>query len=148
MNEWRFRYLYRLSFASPPTTPGLVQCDLCFGTGLIVNGGTRKNQIQRSRLPGLRVTSVNILNGHRHYVVSEILSKTEVVVRNSCGEQKDVRVSVDELKRKEKWRLGWVTLEEIREAERGPLKGKTKECHKCKAKKMLECRTCYGMGEV
>jgi hypothetical protein len=94
------------------------------------------------------MTSVNILNGHRHYVVSEVLSKSEVVVRNSCGEREDVVTTLEELKRKEVWRLGWVTLEEIREAERGPLRGKVKECHKCKASKKLECRTCYGMGEV
>ena len=96
----------------------------------------------------MRITSVNVLNGHRHYVVKEVKGKEDVKVVNSCGEPEDVWVTFGELKRKEVWRLGWVTLEEIREAERGALKGKVKTCHRCKGGREIECRNCWGMGEV
>jgi len=69
---------------------------------------------------------------------------------NSCGPEED-RVNLwiyeEEVRDKQAWRMGWVTLEEIRMAEKGPLID-AKVCFRCKGDRVLKCTDCDGKGKT
>ncbi len=133
---------------------GVVRCNVCDGRGVIRATGHRKrNALNINRVNGSRWTAVVIRSGHRHYVVSEIRGSRkkknlELRMSNSCGpEEKRVHlwVSEDEIRNKDCWRMGWVTLEEILMADKGPLID-AKVCFRCKGERILKCFECDGTG--
>ncbi|GMI18604.1 hypothetical protein TrLO_g13435 [Triparma laevis f. longispina] len=131
---------------------GLSPCPTCSSTGLIINGRLKNaNNLNilppKNKLIDTRFTSVNVLNGHRHYRIKSLLGDS-IILENSCGESKEVIQTKNELKNKSIWRSGWVTLEEIRKAEGGALQPEIKTCFRCKGMKKIECETCYGEGEI
>eukprot|EP00518_Triparma_eleuthera_P003207 CAMPEP_0182461488 /NCGR_PEP_ID=MMETSP1319-20130603/6054_1 /TAXON_ID=172717 /ORGANISM="Bolidomonas pacifica, Strain RCC208" /LENGTH=232 /DNA_ID=CAMNT_0024660781 /DNA_START=95 /DNA_END=790 /DNA_ORIENTATION=+ len=129
---------------------GGVRCPTCGGAGAMRKGaatGKRNSMPPKGRLGGSKFTSVEKLNGHRHYYVKE-LRGAEVILQNACGEPKEHASDVKTLKDKSVWRTGWVTLEEIKEAEGGRLNEVVKVCFRCKGSGAIECKTCYGEGEV
>jgi hypothetical protein len=69
---------------------------------------------------------------------------------NTCGpEERRVHLWIpeDEIRDKRAWRMGWVTLEEIRMANRGPLID-SKLCFRCKGERVLSCIECDGKGKT
>merc|ERR1712232_693250 len=98
----------------------------CEGRGIIRATGSRKrNSINTDRIVGSRWTSVEILEGHRHYVCSEIRGSKkkknlQLRMSNSCGPKEDrvhLWIGLEEMKSKSIWRQGWVTLQEIKMAD-------------------------------
>mmetsp|Transcript_15800 Transcript_15800/g.23747 ORF Transcript_15800/g.23747 Transcript_15800/m.23747 type:complete len:273 (+) Transcript_15800:137-955(+) len=135
---------------------GVVRCNVCEGRGVIRATGHRKrNALVVNRAVGSRWTSVDIRCGHRHYVVSEVKGSRkkknlELRMSNSCGpEEKRVHlwISEDEIRDKGEWRMGWVTLEEILQADKGPLID-AKVCFRCKGECVIKCVECDGMGKT
>lgn len=134
---------------------GAVRCNVCEGRGVTRATGQRKrNQMNINRINGSRWTSVEIRSGHRHYVCSEARGSRkkknlELRMTNSCGpEEKRVNlwITENEIRNKMEWRMGWVTLEEIRMADKGPLID-AKTCFRCKGEQILKCIECDGMGK-
>jgi hypothetical protein len=74
----------------------------------------------------------------------------EVRMSNSCGPEEN-RVHLwtleNEIRDKRAWRMGWVTLEEIRMADKGPLID-AKVCFRCKGERVLNCIECDGKGKT
>lgn len=71
----------------------------------------------------------------------------QVRMRNCCGEQEDFWISVEELKNKMIWRMGWETLEDIERANGGPLMD-IRLCFRCKGGRILPCVECGGEGKI
>lgn len=137
---------------------GMIRCTVCEGRGVIRATGNfnTKNILPRpENLPQSQWTSVNIRMGHRHHSVIESRrpkggkkNDTEVRMRNCCGEQQnDFWIPLMELRDKSVWRKGWVTLQDIRDADRGPLRD-AKICFRCKGKRVLDCIDCDGKGSI
>ena len=113
------------------------------------------NTVNVDRIVGSRWTSVEIMEGHRHYVCSETRgskkkNNLELRMSNSCGpEEKRVHLWIksEELRSKDIWRQGWVTLDDIRKANRGALID-AKICFRCKGAKVVTCEECNGVGKV
>lgn len=66
---------------------------------------------------------------------------------NCCGNPITFWVPAEELKDKTSWRKGWVTLEDIRQADGGALYD-IALCFRCKGSRILECVECGGQGEI
>ncbi len=118
-------------------------------------GHRKRNALVPDRAVGSRWTSVEIRSGHRHYVVSEVRGSRkkknlQLRMSNSCGpEEKRVHlwITEGEIRDKNEWRMGWVTLEEIRMADKGPLID-AKTCFRCKGERILNCIECDGKGKT
>ncbi len=133
---------------------GVIRCAVCEGKGAIRATGNRlKNFIHLNRLVGSQWTSVEVYNGHRHHEVVELKGSPkkknmmQVRMRNCCGEQEDFWISVEELKNKMIWRMGWETLEDIEKANGGPLMD-VRLCFRCKGGRILPCVDCGGEGTI
>ena len=129
---------------------------VCEGVGLVRATGQRKrNTVNIDRIVGSRWTSVEIRCGHRHYVCDEIKGsrkKKNLSIRmtNSCGpeeERVNLWIEEEELKNKFIWRAGWITLEEIINADKGPLLDE-KVCFRCKGDRIIKCAECDGKGKL
>jgi hypothetical protein len=69
---------------------------------------------------------------------------------NSCGPEEErvhLWIPEKEIRDKSVWRLGWLTLDEIRQADSGPLID-AKICFRCKGEKILSCVECEGRGKI
>ena len=132
---------------------GLVRCNVCEGRGVIRATGTRKtNPVQPAKVTGTRWTSVEKRMGHRQYRVIEIKgskkkNNLEIRMGNVCGDPVDFWIPVEELMNKMVWRMGWTTLEEILQADGGPLLD-VRLCHLCKGDKIRQCSHCSGEGTI
>jgi hypothetical protein len=71
----------------------------------------------------------------------------EVRMGNCCGEPISFWVFADELKNKDVWRKGWVTLDEIIQANGGALLD-VAVCFRCKGERILKCIDCDGKGQI
>mmetsp|Transcript_24115 Transcript_24115/g.27922 ORF Transcript_24115/g.27922 Transcript_24115/m.27922 type:complete len:263 (+) Transcript_24115:179-967(+) len=134
---------------------GVVRCNVCEGKGVTRATGNRKrNALNPARVVGSRWTAVEIRHGHRHYIASEIKGSRkkkslEIRMSNSCGpEEKRVHIWIteEEIRNKAAWRMGWVTLEEIILADKGPLID-AKTCFLCKGHQIIKCVECDGKGK-
>ena len=135
---------------------GVERCNVCDGRGVTKATGHRKrNALNVSRAVGSRWTSVEIREGHRHYVCSEARGTRkkenfEMRMSNSCGpEEKRVHlwIAEEEMRNKFAWRMGWVTFEEIKMADKGPLID-AKACFRCKGGCVIKCVECDGKGKL
>jgi len=135
---------------------GMVRCSVCQGNGVIRATGQRKrnsiNLQDLNRLIGSQWTSVEIYNGHRHHTVKEIQGSKKqktlkVRMQNCCGDQQDFWIPIDELRDKTVWRMGWLTLQDIRDADGGPLRD-VRVCFRCKGERILLCVDCDGKGNI
>jgi hypothetical protein len=149
-----------IRFARPPRVcdacrgRGLCRCSVCEGRGVVRASGMRKrNQLPR-KLEGSLWTSVEVYRGHRHHTVVEVRGSPrscgdshQVRMRNCCGTTSDSWIPVDEIREKRVWRMGWLTLEDIRKAVGGPIVD-ARLCFRCKGGKILPCIECDGKGEI
>lgn len=132
---------------------GLLRCNVCEGRGVVrATGNTRRNRILVDKLVKSQWTSVEVYNGHRHHTIMEIRgskknNNLQVRMRNCCGEQQDFWISVDELRDKTMWRMGWLTLEQILQANGGALID-ARLCFRCKGDRILPCVDCDGLGQI
>lgn len=135
---------------------GMVRCNVCEGRGVTRATGPRKrNTVNPDRIVGSRWTAVEIREGWRHYICAETKGSRkknnfEVRMTNSCGpEEKRVNLWIPEKEIRDKniWRSGWLTLDEIRQADFGPLID-AKICFRCKGGKILPCVECEGKGKI
>jgi tryptophan-rich hypothetical protein len=134
----------------------IVPTQVCQGAGVTRATGQRKrNMVHLDRVVGSRWTSVEIRAGHRHYVCMETRgsrkkNNLELRMTNSCGPEEErvhLWILEDELRDKMCWRMGWVTMQEIEEANEGPLID-AKECFRCKGSCILSCPECFGRGKL
>jgi tryptophan-rich hypothetical protein len=135
----------------------VVRCNVCDGRGIIRATGKRKRNTlpNPKRIIGSLWTSVEIREGHRHYRCTEVRGSRknknfQLRMSNSCGpEEKRVHLWMNEqvVRDKSEWRMGWVTLEEILEADKGPLID-AKTCFRCKGERIIECSECMGKGKL
>jgi len=134
----------------------ILTMQVCEGRGIVrATGNRKKNMVQLDRIVKSRWTSTEIREGHRHYVCTEKRGSKkkqnlELRMSNSCGPEEQrvhLWVSLDEVKQKSIWRQGWVTLEDIRIADRGALVD-AKICFLCKGTKVVTCDECGGTGKV
>lgn len=135
---------------------GIVRCNVCDGRAITRATGHRKrNSLDADRVVGSHWTSVEIREGHRHYVCTESKGSRkkknfQVRMSNSCGPEETrvhLWITEDEIRDKASWRMGWVTLEEIRMADSGPLID-AKICFRCKGERVLKCIECDGKGKL
>lgn len=135
---------------------GVVRCNVCEGRGVTRATGQRKrNALNIERINGSRWTAVETRLGHRHYVVSQVRGSRkkqnfELCMTNSCGPEEtrvNIWITEEEIRDKFQWRMGWVTLEEIIMAEKGPLLD-MKTCFLCKGKCVVKCAECDGLGKT
>jgi len=135
---------------------GIVRCNVCDGRAITRATGHRKrNSFDADRVVGSHWTSVEIREGHRHYVCTESKGSRkkknfQVRMSNSCGPEETkvhLWITEDEIRDKASWRMGWVTLEEIRMADSGPLID-AKICFRCKGERVLKCIECDGKGKL
>lgn len=101
---------------------------VCEGRGVTRATGQRKrNALTPSKAIQSKWISVEIRHGHRHYLCTEMRGSRkkknlELKMTNTCGENRvNIWVSEDEIRNKSAWRMGWVTLNDIRLADKGPL---------------------------
>jgi len=148
---------------SRPLTPcdtclgrGIVRCNVCDGRAVTKATGHRKrNTLNVNRVVGSRWTSVEIREGWRQFECTELSGSRkkknfEVRMSNTCGPEEHrvhLWIPEDEIRDKRAWRMGWVTLEEIRMANRGPLID-SKVCFRCKGERVLSCIECDGKGKT
>lgn len=132
---------------------GLVRCGVCEGRGVVrASGQPRRNRIVADRLVKSQWTSVEVYHGHRHHTVEEVRGSLrkqnlQVRMRNCCGEPQDFWIDAEELHNKRIWRMGWQTLEQILQADGGPLVDACR-CFRCKGGRILRCIDCDGVGEI
>jgi len=135
---------------------GKVYCNVCQGSGMTrATGQRRRNTVNPTRIAGSRWTSVEIRAGHRHYVCMESRgsrkkNNLELRMTNSCGPEEDrvdLWIPEEELRDKMSWRMGWVTMQEIEDANEGPLID-AKVCFRCKGSRILSCQECFGRGKL
>ena len=130
-----------------------LHAQVCEGRGVVrKTGGTKRNRVEVNKVIGSKWTSVEQREGHRHYRVAESKGSVkkknmELRMGNCCGEQISFWVSIDELKDKGMWRKGWVTLQDIQQAEGGELLD-VAICFRCKGERILECLDCGGEGMI
>ena len=135
---------------------GRVRCPVCEGRGLIrATGPTKYNRIDLSRMIGSRWTSVEIREGHRQYTVSETRGSPkqknamQVRMSNCCGPEEErvhIWISMEELRNKNVWRVGWTTLQDIKLANHGALID-VAACFRCKGDRVCDCDECGGVGK-
>lgn len=134
---------------------GVCRCSVCQGRGVVRASGLQKrNQLPR-KLEGSQWTSVEVYRGHRHHTVMEVRGSPrnrndgsyQVRMRNCCGETSDFWIPVSEIREKRVWRMGWLTLHDIRKADGGPIVD-ARFCFRCKGGKILPCVECNGKGEI
>jgi tryptophan-rich hypothetical protein len=133
---------------------GVVRCTVCKGRGVIrATGMSRANKVDANRLVGSLWTSVEVMYGHRHHQVIEVQgspkNKNQMRVRmlNCCGTPQEFWLPLIELKNKSIWRMGWQTMEDIQQADGGPLLD-AKVCFRCKGDRILPCIECAGQGSI
>lgn len=133
---------------------GAVRCNVCEGRGVVRASGNRKrNSLVPSKAIKSKWTSVEIRFGHRHYLCDEIRGSRkkknlELRMTNTCGEDRThIWVTEGEIRDKSAWRMGWVTLNDIRVADKGPLID-AKVCFRCKGEKIIKCMECDGKGKL
>ena len=90
--------------------------------------------------------------GHRHYEVVERKGSpkkknVELRMGNCCGDLISFWIPLQELREKGMWRKGWVTLEDILQADGGELLD-VAVCFRCKGNRILECLDCGGKGMI
>jgi len=146
----------------PPTTchvcqgRGVIRCSVCEGRGVVRATGLSKHNALPKTLVSSQWTSVEVYRGHRHHTIMEVMgsaksadsaSSHRVRMRNCCGPTSDFWIPVQELRDKRVWRRGWLTLEDILQADGGPLVD-ARVCFRCKGGKILRCVDCDGQGEI
>lgn len=148
-----------IRMARPPTVcdscrgRGVCRCSVCQGRGVVRASGLQKrNQLPR-KLEGSQWTSVEVYRGHRHHTIMEVrgsprcMDTYQVRMRNCCGPTSDFWIPVHEIREKRVWRMGWLTLQDIRKADGGPIID-ARLCFRCKGGKVLACVECDGKGEI
>lgn len=129
---------------------------VCQGRGVVRATGQRKrNSFIVDRLVHSQWSSVEVYNGHRHHTVVETRGSKrkgtlEIRMRNCCGPQDDFWIAEEELRDKQIWRMGWLTLEEILRAKErnGGALIDAKRCFRCKGQRIIHCVDCDGKGEI
>lgn len=132
---------------------GIVRCHVCEGRGVVrKTGTTKRNIVDPNKVVGSQWSSVAIREGHRHYRVVEMKGSAkkktaELRMGNCCGDPITFWIPLEELRNKNVWRKGWVTLEDIHLADRGDLPD-IATCFLCKGERVLQCLDCGGAGMI
>ena len=105
-----------------------------------------------NKVVGSKWTSMEQREGHRHYEVVERKGSpkkknVELRMGNCCGDLISFWIPLQELREKGMWRKGWVTLEDILQADGGELLD-VAVCFRCKGNRILECLDCGGKGMI
>lgn len=135
---------------------GTFACETCRGLGMLPPGGfTRRNTVPYSRVVGTQWTAVNSIRGKwRHFRCvgkkGHSAKDAVAVLTGACGPKKErlvLDVPIKDLKRRDLWTSGWVTMHDIARAEEaGGIPGPN--CISCAGKKVVPCPRCDGRGET
>lgn len=135
---------------------GKFPCETCRGMGALPPGGfSRRNTISHNRVVGTQWTAVSAIKGKwRHFRCvakkGRFAKEAVAVLAGACGPQKHrlvVDVPLSDLKKRDLWTSGWVTLQDIRRADGvGGVPGPT--CMSCAGEKQVACPRCDGRGKV